>query len=328
MSFALAQGHFVCLHSCAYGGERKKNNAFLCSCEQFSALEKYCDGSHPHKEWGYDFELGEFHTAKEAEYPRSLCEQYANILERMVCGTISAQRISADVKSNLHPQQQFKGRTVPQIVSEFAAVRTLVSNSTPMVDGKKLLLQAWQGLPVGAKLLKTEAKRGDAKLYVFGIFCGMQSFVNVAKQLLLLEKLANHIDWLDTNIHAELREGFRLTGYAKPLGVFKTEVRLSFGKEQLMQDAKFLKLMLLGKVQSPPSHDEHADELYQITLKEAQEKGWLEGPFSVEQVDASFQRWLPVRRFSVYQRGKVRPIDDMKENFLNQLWVEDWPTCP
>eukprot|EP00435_Cladocopium_sp_Y103_P053352 s792_g17.t1 len=142
MSFALARGYFVCLHSCAYGGERKKNTAFLCSEEEFTSLEKYCDGSHPHKEWGYDFDLWEFNTAKEAEYPRALCEQYANILERMVYGTISAQRISGDFKSKLHPQQQSKGRTVPQIVSEFAAVRTLVSTSILNLNDKKVLLQA------------------------------------------------------------------------------------------------------------------------------------------------------------------------------------------
>eukprot|EP00435_Cladocopium_sp_Y103_P052227 s792_g16.t1 len=143
--------------------------------------------------------------------------------------------------------------------------------------------------------------------------------VLVGKRLFLLEKLAASIQWPDTDIHKELREGFKLTGYAKPSGVFKTEVRpAAFGKDQLMQDAKLLKPMLLGKVQSPLNHDEYADELYKITLKEAQEKGWLEGPFSVKQVDDVFQRWLPVRRFSVCQRGKVRPIDDMKENFLNQ----------
>lgn len=76
MSFALAHGHFVCLHACAYGGERKKNTAFLCSNEELWALEEFCDGSHPHKPWGYDYEKGEFNTAKEAEYPRALCEQY------------------------------------------------------------------------------------------------------------------------------------------------------------------------------------------------------------------------------------------------------------
>ena len=38
---------------------------------------------------------------------------------------------------------------------------------------------------------------------------------------------------------------------------------------------------------------------------------------TVAEVDTLFERWLPVMRFSVYQRGKVRPIDDMKENRLN-----------
>ena len=63
--------------------------------------------------------------------------------------------------------------------------------------------------------------------------------------------------------------------------------------------------------------DEHAQEVYEITLKEANEKNWLEGPYTVEQVDKMFDVWLPVRRFSIFQRGKVRPIDDMKDNRLN-----------
>jgi hypothetical protein len=54
-------------------GLRKKNTAFLCSSSHFRALEKFYDGSYPHKEWSYDFEKGEFNTVKEAEYPRALC---------------------------------------------------------------------------------------------------------------------------------------------------------------------------------------------------------------------------------------------------------------
>ena len=55
MSFALAHGIMVHLHACAYGGERKKRTAFLCSNDEFAELEKFCDGTHPHKEWGYDY---------------------------------------------------------------------------------------------------------------------------------------------------------------------------------------------------------------------------------------------------------------------------------
>ena len=391
MSFALAHGYFVKLHACAYGGERKKNTAFLCSSSDFMALEKFCDGTHPHKEWGYDYERKEFNTAKEAEYPRALCEQYANILERMVFGSLDKRPLNVNL-DKIKPQQQTKGRGVPQIISEFAAVRSILARTAPPLTDKRTLTSSWMGVPSGAKLLRSEAKQGGQQMYVFGIFRSMQQFVSVAKQLwhpfdelrnlpdclivcifnclkigpmemtkrciktlqlwtewekelradeaklhsrlhekvshvlegkklLLLEKLATTIDWPDTQLHQELRQGFMLTGYAAPTGVFRTDVRpAAFDKGQLMQDAKFLKPLLLGKVVSPFHEDEHADELFAITMKEAQEKHWLEGPYSVSEVDAMFDRWLPVRRFSVFQRDKVRPIDDMKENRLNQAF--------
>ena len=73
-------GTFAYLHPCAYGGERKKNTAFLSNCELFAGLEKFCDGSHPHAPWGYDEKLGVFSASKEAEYPRQLCVRYVDIL--------------------------------------------------------------------------------------------------------------------------------------------------------------------------------------------------------------------------------------------------------
>ena len=72
----------------------------------------------------------------------------------------------------------------------------------------------------------------------------------------------------------------------------------------MMQDAKFLKPLLLGKVSSPLHRDDHATELFEITLKEAKEKHWLEGPFSVDEVNSMFKQWLPVRRFSVFNVGR------------------------
>ena len=44
-------------------------------------------------------------------------------------------------------------------------------------------------------------------------------------------------------------------------------------------------------------------------------KGWLQGLFSPEQITEQQKGvWLPVRRFGIWQKGKFRPIDDMKEN--------------
>ena len=134
-------------------GARKKNTAFLCSSSQFCELEKFCDGSHPHKEWGYDFEKGEFNTAKEAEYPRALCEQYAIILERIVFETNERQHCDVD-QGKVRPNQQVKGRGVPQIIPEFAAVRTLLASETPPLTDKKLLTRAWLGVPAGAKTVE------------------------------------------------------------------------------------------------------------------------------------------------------------------------------
>ena len=389
MPYAIAHGHFVHLHACAYGGERKKKTSFLCSEAEFMVLEKFCDGTHPHKEWGFDFEKGEFNTAKEAEYPKALCEQYANVLERLTLG-FNEQRATVDKPEKVKPQQQAKGRSLPQIIPEFAAVRTVTSKELPPVNDKKVLTAIWQSIPAGSKLLRTEAKRGDFILYVFGLFRGMEDFVKVARQLwhpfdelrnlpdcmvqcifrclksspaemtrrriqtlrlwsnwekelrkdelelhrslhpkvanvlagkrlLLFEKLATSIGWPDKGLHLELKEGFKLTGYLPPSGVFKTEVRpAAFGKQELMQDSKFLRPLLLGKVRSAGNTDQYASELFDITVKEAVDKNWLEGPFDVADIDNMFDCWLPVRRFAVFQRGKVRPIDDMKENKLNQ----------
>ena len=108
------------------------------------------------------------------------------------------------------------------------------------------------------------------------------------KKLLLLEKLARNLNWPGKKLFAELKSGFKLTGYAPPSGVFKTDLRPSaFGKSQLMQYAKFLRPLLLEKFSSPSHIDEHADELFDITLKETQEKDWLEGPYTVAEITPS-----------------------------------------
>ena len=47
--------------------------------------------------------------------------------------------------------------------------------------------------------------------------------------------------------------------------------------------------------------------------------GYCEGPFSYEQMDAMFGpgRWRASRRFAVWQKGRLRVIDDDAENLTN-----------
>jgi len=58
------------------------------------------------------------------------------------------ERQQADVNmAKFRPNHQVKGRGVPQIISEFAAVRSLLSSASPPLTDKKLLARPWLGVP-------------------------------------------------------------------------------------------------------------------------------------------------------------------------------------
>lgn len=142
------------------------------------------------------------------------------------------------------------------------------------------------------------------------------------KQFLMLRYLAESIDWPDVSLHEELVQGFRLVGEGSRSHVFRWEpkpARLS--PEELMQKAKFVRPAILGRV-SHMDKPEYLAELNAITRSEADEKGWLQGPLSFEQVKAEVgSDWLPVQRFAVRQKNKLRPIDNFSENFVNEAWT-------
>ena len=56
------------------------------------------------------------------------------------------------------------------------------------------------------------------------VFCRLEpSVARVLKQknLLLLEKIASSLNWKDTAIHSDIRNGFKLTGNPLPSGIFE-----------------------------------------------------------------------------------------------------------
>ena len=141
------------------------------------------------------------------------------------------------------------------------------------------------------------------------------------KQFLLINKLANGIGWPDTALHKEMVEGFRLVGPGSKSGVFKTDVKPAIlSEEQLMKRAKFIRPLILGKIANARAPD-YLEELHSITCGEAGEKKWLEGPMTPAQVSESVgANWLPVQRFAVKQKNKLRPIDNFAENHVNEAW--------
>jgi hypothetical protein len=70
---------FVHLHACMFGGARKKKTSLLTNETGFQSLSIFCDGSHAHEPWGVD-ENNEFNTAKGAQYPQGLCDEYCRVL--------------------------------------------------------------------------------------------------------------------------------------------------------------------------------------------------------------------------------------------------------
>ena len=141
------------------------------------------------------------------------------------------------------------------------------------------------------------------------------------KRILVMEELAKEMDWPDMGLFSELREGFKLVGTFEATGVFKAGVTLAnISEEELEKNTKFLRPAILGRLKNFEDV-ELQKELFETTIKEASEKHWLEGPYDVEEVRQQLgDKWLPVRRFGVVQRDKLRPIDNFKESMLNQTF--------
>ena len=110
-------------------------------------------------------------------------------------------------------------------------------------------------------------------------------------------------------------------GLAEDSGVFKRAVKApQFTEEELAKRSKFVRPFILGKMNNR-STSEYNEELLELTAAEAGDKNWLQGPMSTDSVHERFgDSWIPVRRFAVQQKGKIRPIDDFSENQGNEAW--------
>lgn len=150
----------------------------------------------------------------------------------------------------------------------------------------------------------------------------MQGLVK-SKRFVMIKALAQKIGWPDTHIHEELVEGFKIVGQGPRSNVFRPDEKAAqISVEELAQKTRFLRPAILGRIRSqePP---EYLDELRAITMKETLEKGWLQGPMSLEEVQEEFgANWLPVTRFAVRQKDKLRPIDNFAENCCNEAWAQ------
>ena len=126
-------------HHCMYGSKRRKYTKFLHSCKHLSALEKHCDNNH----WA---------THAEIAYPNGLCKAYAACFRNhlLSIGKIESPspiRNSSmpinDVKLNQvgAGKSQPRGKVLPSLVSEFAAVFSVVAKADRLPGIGKLTKQ-------------------------------------------------------------------------------------------------------------------------------------------------------------------------------------------
>ena len=141
------------------------------------------------------------------------------------------------------------------------------------------------------------------------------------KKLLLLDRIARSMDWPDVHLLDDLKQGFSLVGSAPVTGVFEPSFKpAEFTEEELDKRAKFLRPALWAKIASA-SPEETDAELWRKTLEERDQKSWLSGPYTYDELtDILGPHWIPVRRFGIYQKGKLRCIDDLSENSINSSW--------
>ncbi|CAE7775394.1 unnamed protein product, partial [Symbiodinium sp. CCMP2592] len=141
------------------------------------------------------------------------------------------------------------------------------------------------------------------------------------KKLLLLDRIAKSLAWPDEDLFKDLKEGFGIVGSAPVTGVFAPSFKPSeFTEEELDQRSKFLRPALWAKISSSKPEDSDA-ELWSQTLAERDQKSWLSGPYSYQELTEILgPHWIPVRRFAIFQRGKLRCIDDLSENSVNSSW--------
>lgn len=142
------------------------------------------------------------------------------------------------------------------------------------------------------------------------------------KRFLLIKLLAESIDWPDVAIHEEMLNGFGLVGEGARSNVFEWDPKpCNMTPDELMKKSKFIRPAILGKV-THMDKPEYLDELNEVTRAEAESKGWLNGPMSFDQVCSELgDEWLPVQRFAVRQKNKLRPIDNFAQNCVNEAWT-------
>lgn len=117
------------------------------------------------------------------------------------------------------------------------------------------------------------------------------------KNLLLWKRLMEQTGFNDSTLFQEMIDGFDLVGQAPTSGEFPYLHKPAFQSvRELRQKAVWLRQMVIGKRRASDRKD--LEVTWTKTIEE-RDKGWLEGPFTLDQVKAMMHgdEWIVTRRF-------------------------------
>ena len=178
----LAQhGQFYNFAACAWGSSRPTDKSFLSNLPAFNALQAECPGNHEHEPYGRKRDASGkiiYGTSEEAAYPKELCLKIADIIQTALnlfpaAVQASSDNVSFNAAASTSAHSQPRGRKMPPILSEFAAVTTVQTTTSPPLDSKQCLTTTWLGIPQYSKLLQCDErgeKSGRRYNCTFGIF--------------------------------------------------------------------------------------------------------------------------------------------------------------
>ena len=184
---------FYNFEACAWGSKRKTDKSFLSTLPQMCQIQAVCPGNHEHEPYGRKRDAhGKivYATADEAAYPRELALQVVHIVSNALnifpeSSRATIQNTPANAAGTVATAKQPRGQRMAPIISEFAAITTISSDTKPPVDTKQRLTTVWHGTPKGAKLLKIFASGGEKSRFncTFGIYRTPLSWIHEAKKV-------------------------------------------------------------------------------------------------------------------------------------------------
>ena len=140
------------------------------------------------------------------------------------------------------------------------------------------------------------------------------------KKLASLQAILSEYGYMDKNITKDIAQGFQHTGTPSRSNIFEPDVRLpSISENELKSTSWWVREPTIASIRS--SGDKKLDaDVWKETLAE-RDRGWLQGPFSPEEVSKLYpQGWCAARRFGLMQNGKLRCIDDLTEPGTNSAY--------